>query len=160
MKFLAMAMGLIFLAGCSGPSSQTASTDTGADSKAVVATVYEGFSTGDIALATSTMASDIVWNEAEGNPYADKNPYEGPDAVVTGLFARLGGDWDGFTASAGEFVIDGDRVVVFGRYSGTYKTTGKAIDAPFVHSWTVEDGKIVAFQQYTDTAEHVAVMAD
>ena len=159
MKFLAMAVGLIFLAGCSGPSSQTTPKAAGADAEMVVATVYEGFSTGDFALATSTMASDIVWNEAEGNPYADKNPYEGPDAILTGLFARLGGDWDGFTASAGEFVIDGDRVVVFGRYTGTYKTTGKAIDAPFVHAWTVRDGKIVAFQQYTDTAEHVAVMA-
>jgi hypothetical protein len=30
-----------------------------------------------------------------GRPYADKNPYVGPNAVLEGLFARLAGEWDG-----------------------------------------------------------------
>lgn len=126
--------------------------------KAVVEEVYAGFAAGDMDRVTGAMASDIVWNEAEGNPYADNNPYVGPEAVLTGLFARLGGEWDGFAAMPQEYVTESDRVIVFGRYSGAYKATGEAMDAPFVHSWTVTDGKIVAFQQYTDTAEHAAVM--
>ena len=104
------------------------------------------------------MAPDITWFEAEGNPYADLNPYIGPEAVMTGLFGRLVSDWDDFSATPHEFVVEGDRVVVFGRYNETWKATGETIDIPFVHSWTVEDGRLVAFQQYTDTAALVATM--
>lgn len=128
--------------------------------RAAVKTLYAGFAEGDMAKVTGAMAPDIVWNEAEGNPYQDKNPYVGADAIMSGLFSRLGGDWDGFTATPEDYVVEHDRVIVFGRYTGTYKATGKALDAPFVHAWTVKDGNITAFQQYTDTAQQVAVMSD
>ncbi|WP_425411081.1 nuclear transport factor 2 family protein [Hyphococcus sp.] len=157
MRIILMMIGLVGLAACSSPSSdQTA----GSEARALVEQVYAGFAAGDMDAVTGAMATDIVWNEAEGNPYADNNPYVGPETVLTGLFARLGGEWDGFAAMPQEYVTQGGRVIVFGRYSGTYKATGKSMDAPFAHAWTVEDGKIVAFQQYTDTAEHAAVMSD
>jgi hypothetical protein len=31
--------------------------------------------------------------------------------------------------------------------------TGRPLDAQFVHRWSLENGKVVAFQQYTDTAQ-------
>jgi ketosteroid isomerase-like protein len=154
--YLAAALAALAIGGCAQNAPQD---DAAASALQAVETVYAGFAAGDIALATSTMAADIDWREAKGNPYADKNPYIGPDAVVSGLFARLGGEWDGFTATPEEFVTQGGRVIVFGQYSGTYLATGKALDAPFVHSWTVEDGKVVKFVQFTDTAGQVAVMA-
>jgi hypothetical protein len=40
-----------------------------------------------------------------------------------------------------------------GRYTGKYKKTGKAIDAQVAHVWTLKDGKITNFQQYTDTKQ-------
>lgn len=52
----------------------------------------------------------------------------------------------------------GDRVVVPGRYAGTNKATGKALDAQFAHVLTVTDGRIVGFQQYTDTARWLDVV--
>jgi hypothetical protein len=77
---------------------------------------------------------------------------------MTGLFARLGEEWDDFSATPHDYVVDGDRVVVFGRYKAVYKATGAALDSPLVHSWTVEGGKLARFQQYTDTAALVAAM--
>jgi len=136
-----------------------AGAESNSDVVALVENVYAGFAEGDMAKVTGGMAPDIVWNEAEGNPYADKNPYVGPDAILGGLFARLGGDWDGFTAAPQSIVADGGKVVVFGRYSGTYKATGKTMNTPFVHEWTVENGRIAAFQQYTDTAAQQAAMS-
>jgi len=124
----------------------------------IVRIVYKGFAAGDMGMVTSVMSPDIIWNEAEGNPYADKNPYVGPDAILSGVFARIGGDWTNFTATPSEFVTQGNRVVVFGRYAGTYNATGKTLDAPFVHSLTVTQGKITGFQQYMDTEQQVAVM--
>jgi ketosteroid isomerase-like protein len=52
----------------------------------------------------------------------------------------------------------GDAVVVLGRYKGVFKATGRALDAQLVHVWRVEDGKVVAFQQYTDTLQTAQVI--
>ena len=43
-------------------------------------------------------------------------------------------------------------------YTAKHGETGKEMDIPFVHVWTVEDGEITSFQQYTDTLAHTAVM--
>lgn len=145
----------VLLAGCATIDAQQ---DEASLSKPAVEKVYEGFAAGDIALATSTMSPELVWNEAEGNPYSDLNPYQGPDAVVNGLFVRLATEWDAFTATPTEYVVEDDRVVVFGRYTGTYKATGRPMDVPFVHAYTVQDGLITTFQQYTNTEEHTAAM--
>jgi ketosteroid isomerase-like protein len=101
--------------------------------------------------ALATMAPDIVWNEAENYPYADRNPYVGPEAVLMGVFARIGGDWDGFAAISDEIIDGGDTIVSLGHYSGTFKATGKPMRAQFVHVFRVRHGKIVGFQQYADT---------
>jgi len=128
------------------------------DAKATVQSVYDGFAAGDMAMVTGNMSADIIWNEAQGNPYADLNPYVGPEAILSGLFSRLGGDWDYFTANPIEYIVDGPRVAVIGQYNAQSTQTGTVLDAAFVHVWTVEGGKITAFQQYTDTAAHVIAM--
>lgn len=37
-------------------------------------------------------------------------------------------------------------------YRGTFKATGKAMQARTSHVWRLDNGKIVAFEQFTDTA--------
>jgi ketosteroid isomerase-like protein len=69
------------------------------------------------------------------------------------LFMRIGAEWDGFTVHPRSFHGAGDTVVVEGRYSGTYKPTGKSLDAQMCHVWDVKDGKVTRFQQYVDTAK-------
>ena len=112
---------------------------------------YTDLERGDAAAAMARLSPAIVWSEAEGFPYADGNPYVGPDAVAAGVFARLGGEWDGFGAEVEEVLDAGDRVVITGRYVGTFKATGKTIHSQFAHVWTVDDGVVIAFQQYVDT---------
>jgi ketosteroid isomerase-like protein len=43
--------------------------------------------------------------------------------------------------------------VVEARYTGTFKKTGKGLDAQVCHVWKIRDGKITSFQQYADTAQ-------
>ncbi len=64
---------------------------------------------------------------------------------------RLGTEWEGFAAGPDEFIDGGDTVVVLGKYSGTYKATGKSFRANFAHVWKVREGKAVRFVQYVDT---------
>ena len=126
------------------------------DSASVVRQVYDAFAKGDVPAVLATFDSRIEWREGEGSPYADGNPYIGPDAVLQGVFGRLMADWDGFTVTPQEFLATSDGVVTLGRYTGTNKSTRRPVDAQFAHVWRVHDGKIRRFQQYTDTAQFAA----
>ena len=123
----------------------------------LIRAIYDAFAAGDVPGVLSRMHAHMVWSEAENFPYADRSPYRGHDAILSGVFARLGGEWDGFAAMPEEFLDAGDAVVVLGRYRGTYKATGKALDAQMAHVWRVADGKAAAFQQYTDTFQAARV---
>lgn len=125
----------------------------------IVKSVYDAFAKRDVPQALGLFSPGIVWNEAENFIYADGNPYVGPQAVLEGVFMRLGSEWDGFSAKPEEIVRDGDTVIALGRYRATYKSSGVAVNAQFAHVWRVEGGKIVRFQQYTDTAQLRDAMA-
>jgi ketosteroid isomerase-like protein len=114
---------------------------------------YAAMGRGDIPFVIGVLDPQIVWNEAENFVYADKSPYIGVDTVLSGLFARLGGEWDGFSAVPAEIVDGGETVVALGRYGGVYKATGVKVDAQFVHVFKFKDGKVARFQQHTDTAQ-------
>jgi ketosteroid isomerase-like protein len=123
----------------------------------LVRAIYAAFAAGDVPTVVALMSPAIVWNEAESFPYADGNPYRGPEAILAGVFARLGSEWDGFAAVPETFLDAGDRVVVLGRYRGIFKATGRALDAQLAHVWRVEAGKATGFQQYTDTLQAARV---
>ena len=123
------------------------------DNVSVIRGIYDAFGRGDVASVLSAMSPDIEWNEAENFPYADGNPYIGPEAVANGVFARCGSEWDGFAAAIDEILDAGSTIVALGRYTGVYRTTGKPIRAQLAHVWRVEGGKAIAFQQYVDTLQ-------
>jgi ketosteroid isomerase-like protein len=125
---------------------------------ALVRAIYDAFGAGDIAGVVGRMSPDMVWNEAENFPYADRNPYCGPEAILGGVFARLGSEWNGFAALPEEFLDAGDTVVVLGRYRGTCNATGRAMDSQLAHVWRIADGRAAHFQQYTDTLQAARVM--
>ena len=118
----------------------------------VVDNLYNAFEVGDIPAVLGAMDAKIVWNEAEGNSLADGNPYIGPDAVLNGVFVRLGAMYDGFKLKNIKLhEMSNNQVLATLRYDATVKATGKKIDAQVAHLWTLKDGKVIAFQQYVDT---------
>ena len=112
--------------------------------------LYDAFARGDMESVLNVLAADVAWTEAEGFPYA--GTYVGPDAVLQNVLMKLGGEWEGFSAIPHEFVTEGETVIALGDYSGTFNATGKAFEAPFVHIWKFEGGKVKTFRQLTDTA--------
>lgn len=117
----------------------------------IVMALYAGFDSGDMDAVLALMADDIVWHEAENNKLADHNPYVGPQAVLEGVFARLGEDFEGFAVEIGTVIEDGYTVVMQGRYRARAKASGIEINPQIVHWWTLKDGKIAAYQQHVDT---------
>jgi ketosteroid isomerase-like protein len=115
--------------------------------------IYQAFGRGDVTAVLGAFDPAIEWREADNFLYADRNPYIGPMAVAEGVFMRCVADIDGFTVVPQRYTESGDRVAVEGRYRGTMKTTGIPVDAQFAHVWDVRGGKVVGFQQYTDTKQ-------
>lgn len=119
---------------------------------------YAALGRNDPSVLFGAMDPSITWTEAEGSPLADRNPYIGPQAVGEGVFARLMAALDSFSVVPDTFIDGGDHVVVLGRYSGTARTGGARLDAPFCHVYRLNGEKVAAFQQYTDTAQWARVM--
>ncbi len=121
-------------------------------SVAIVRRSYEAFARRDMDGVVGDMHPDIVWEQAQGLPHG--GTYRGLAAVRAAIFDPLDRDWwESFSALPEEFLDGGDeRVVVLGRYHGVAKGTGRRLDVPFVHVWTLAEGKAIRFRQFLDTA--------
>jgi uncharacterized protein len=121
------------------------------ENSAIISGLYQAFATGDMPGVLGGFDPNIVWNEAEGNPYADGNPYIGPEAILVGVFARIGAEQEYFNLQDIELhEMKNDKVLATLRYDAKYKN-GKSYNAQAAHLWTLKNGKVVAFQQYVDT---------
>jgi len=117
----------------------------------VINSLYEYFAAGEIPKVLELMSPEIVWNEAEGNTYADGNPYVGPEAVLNGVFGRIGAEHEYFKVEDVELHnMVNNKVLATLRYDAKYKNGG-AYNVQVAHLWTLENGNITAFQQYVDT---------
>lgn len=119
----------------------------------IMRAAFDAFARGDLAAVLGIFDPNIEWREADHFVYADGNPYRGPEAVRDGVFARIATEWDGYQVRVDEMHDAGDTVVATGRYQGTYKATGRKVDAQFAYILKFRNGRLVFFQQYTDTAQ-------
>ena len=119
------------------------------DNTEIVKNVYDFFAKGEIPQVLEFFDKDIIWTDMEGFPTG--GTYVGAGAILNGVFIKLGTEWNNFQANPDEYLKSEDRVTVLGHYQGTYKATGKSMKVPFAHVWSLREGKIVKFLQYTDT---------
>ena len=90
-----------------------------------------------------------TWTEMAGAPYA--GTFVGPQAILDNVFMPMGRDWAPFACEPVDFYECGDTIVMVGWYFGKHGTTGKEFRVRVVHLWKLENGKIVSFEQFTDT---------
>ena len=119
---------------------------------------YAAFDRDDMDAVLADMDTEIVWEQAQGLPHG--GIYHGVDAVRRNVFDPLDEQWwDEFSAVPAEFLDAGGEVIVIGRYLGVAKGTGKQLDVPFVHIWTVRGERAVRFRQFLDTAGWVEALS-
>ena len=119
---------------------------------------YDAFARDDLDGVLADMHPEIEWHQAQGLPHGGF--YRGLDEVRRNIFEPLDAEWwEEFSADPDEFLDAGDEVVVLGRYRGIAKGTGKRLDVPFVHVWTVDGDKAVRFRQFLDTRGWVEALS-
>jgi pimeloyl-ACP methyl ester carboxylesterase/ketosteroid isomerase-like protein len=113
---------------------------------------YAELARGDVDQALGLLATDISWNDPKGFPYGGS--LTGTGVVKEQVFARLGAEWSTFSVVPDTLIpsASGASVVAVGRYSGQNRATGRSLDAPFAHVWSIAGGKVVRFETFTDTA--------
>ena len=110
---------------------------------------YAASSRGDIAGMMADIDPGVRWTEMAGFPYA--GTWIGPEKIVERVFSRLAAEWIDYRFTLERLLESGHSVVAIGTYAGTYKQTGKSMRARVTHVWRLERGKVISFEQFTDT---------
>jgi ketosteroid isomerase-like protein len=118
-----------------------------------VRSLYGAFSRGDISAIVDAVTPDAAW-EVVGrvNDYPLFGTRKGP-AAVRDFFKQVGENQEAVSFTPREFHAADDTVVVLGHYTWMLRRTGRPVDAEWAHVFTVKDGKIAAFREFTDTAQ-------
>ena len=121
----------------------------------LVQSLYAAFGRGDVAAIAAVTAPDATW-EAVGRP--EDCPWlgvrKGP-AGVREFFCVLAENQEIIAFSPNEFYAADDKVFVMGDYSWTMRKTGKSGSSPWIHVFTIRNGKVTGFRDFLDTA-HLA----
>ena len=115
----------------------------------IVSAHYAASAQGNVQEMMAHVSPQVRWTEMAGFPCA--GTWVGPQAVAENVFAVLGRDWIGYRFELQTLIDAGDQVIGVGTYHGTFRATGKAMQARVAHVWKVQNGQIVAFEQFTDT---------
>jgi ketosteroid isomerase-like protein len=94
--------------------------------------------------------SEFVLEIQEGFPGTVRR-YVGLKAYIEEFLYALYGEFD-FELIPEEFLESGDRVVTLGHQRGKAVRTEIPFDVPFVHVWTIRNGRMVHARMFTDTA--------
>jgi len=121
------------------------------DNIQVVQDAYNRFTTGDIPGLLGICSEDVNWETPEIENASFGGKRQGP-AEVGEFFAGLVAAEDITKFEPTEFIAQGDRVVVLGKYGATVKETGRSYETEWVHIFTVKDGKILSFVEFFDNA--------
>ena len=116
----------------------------------LVRVFYESTAPGHREALWGLEASRVVYDLPEGMPVGAGH-FEGLLDVTDRFLTSFYGAFD-VRFLAEEFVTQGELVVVIGRIQGTTRTTEVPVDVPFVHVWTVREGRLQRLRAFTDTA--------
>lgn len=120
----------------------------------IVRQVYASHASRDTPSLVSILDPEVRWHQAPNHPYANPDgPWVGIDTVVREVVEPINGDWEGFITRVDDLLDAGRHVVAHGAYSGTYRATGRSIEAAMCVIYTVEGAKITEFRQFVDTAQ-------
>jgi uncharacterized protein len=132
-------------------ASATVSSNQEAENIRVVQTAYQNFGSGNMDALVNSFSPDVEWRMArmENVPFARTR--RGREEVRD-FFTNLGQAQEVLSFEPREYIAQGDRVVVLGHYSWRVRSTGRPFESDWAMVFTVRNGQIVAFQEFTDTA--------
>jgi 2-(1,2-epoxy-1,2-dihydrophenyl)acetyl-CoA isomerase len=123
--------------------------------------LYRALAAGDRDAMSTLLHPDFVGHATEGLPLDMGGRHEGPEAMRRNLWWTIGRHYKA-EAEPEEFrILDDDRLFVAGHYRGEGRSSGRRLDAAFIHLIAfATDGRISSLHQLTDSAAWVHALGD
>jgi ketosteroid isomerase-like protein len=112
---------------------------------------YQLFLKGDIQGVIDRCHDDAEWTSPESDYIPFAGMFRGKQGIAE-FFSKLGASAHPQRFEPQEFIAEGDKVVVLGQATWQVKPTGRSFDTPFIHVFTMRDGKVARFEAHADTA--------
>ena len=119
--------------------------------KQLVIDGYQLFQSGQIGELLNRYHDDAEWISPELESVPFSGAFHGK-AEIAQFFAKLDASVHASRFEPLRFVAEDDTVVVTGQATWLAKPTGRSYDSPWVHVFTIRDGKVARFESYYDTA--------
>ena len=114
---------------------------------------YAAFLRGDVTTLLGLLTDDVMWEPVLGTgshvPFSARR--QGKPAVAE-FFTQVAASEDFTQFEPREYIAQGDAVVAVGHYRATTKSTGRSFESDFAMVFTLRDGKISRFREFTDSA--------
>jgi ketosteroid isomerase-like protein len=120
------------------------------ENKQFVLEGYQLFQRGDLAGMLARCTDDAEWISPETDAPFSGN-FHGKQGIAE-FFTKLDASLQTIRMEIQDAIAEGDKVVVTGEATWLAKTTGRQFDTPWIHVYTVRDGKIARVEALTDTA--------
>jgi ketosteroid isomerase-like protein len=135
-------------------TAASAATATGATARdehlALIGRAYRAFHDRDVAALLATLDPRVEWVHPEGMAAYGLGGTRHGHAGVREFLSRVPEVLGGMRLEPQEYVVSGDRVVVFGvRRVTSLRGTTRTLS--FVHSWTLRGGVAVRMEDVFDT---------
>ena len=112
---------------------------------------YDAFQKGDIQAILGHLDPEVDWQLTETEGLAFTGKRHGLDQVA-GFFRQVDELMALRSFEPREFIARGHRVVVLGHYDWVVRQSGAGFGSDWVQVFSVADGKITQFEEYSDTA--------
>lgn len=116
----------------------------------LVKRAYQLFKAGDIASFLNLLTENVLWVLPEMANVSFAGSWKGRQQVRQ-FFGRLHEVQEVVEFAPEEFIAQGDKVVVLGRFTMHVKATGKTSRSDWAHVWTVEGDRASSVREYVDT---------
>jgi 2-(1,2-epoxy-1,2-dihydrophenyl)acetyl-CoA isomerase len=114
--------------------------------------LYAALAAGDREQLDSLLHPDFSGRIAEGMPFGIGGHHTGSAAMRRNGWGAIARYFDARAEPEHFLGLADGRLLVTGRYRGRGKQGGAPLDAAFAHLITIDQGRIKALEQYTDTA--------
>lgn len=113
--------------------------------------LYTAFSSGDMKTLFAGMDENVDWEQFGPTTLPTTGPHKGRQGLEK-FFAAVSEYYAFDKFEPQEFIAQDDKVVALGYYAGKVKTTRKPFQAHWAMVYTLRNGRVVKFREYTDTA--------
>ena len=118
----------------------------------VVREMYAAFGRGDAGAIVDRVSDDVVWQGVVGaGKHVPTSGERRGKAAVTEFFQQVADAIAFETFEPKKFIAQDDTVVAVGRYVGRAKGGGR-FASDWVMVFTLRDGKVTRFQEFTDSS--------